>query len=290
MQILTRPFANWSLRTKILGALGVVAILAGAAGVFGVLQLRSTTGTFVEKVGSAQMAALEGAQLRTAFQLQHQDWKDILIRGTDPAVFTAKSAAVQTDAKAVAAKHDELAATLATVGSVEGKQFLADFDAGYAHYMELYATALVAVHGPNGWDMAAGDGIMKGQDRPAQAALASLSDTLASQAQAATDAAVVGANRTQLITGIVLALAVIVGIAIGLVLAKHVVGRLSKLTAASDRISKGDIKGLTIELSGRDEINRLGDSMSGVVAAFEELYAETAALTAGPAHATGAAI
>lgn len=283
MRVLTQTFANWSLRTKILGALGVVAILAGAAGVFGVLQLRSTTGTFVEKVGPAETAALQAAQLRTAFQLQHQDWKDILIRGTDPAVFTAKSEAVQTDAKTVAAKHDQLVATLEAVGSAEGKQFLAAFDAGYAHYMELYATALAAVHGPNGWDMAAGDGIMKGQDRPAQAALASLSETLATQAQTATDAAVAGANRTQLITGVVLALAVIVGIAVGLMLAKHVVGRVSKLTVATDRISKGDIQGLTMDLSGSDEIDRLGQSMNGVVAAFEVLYAETAALSAGRA-------
>ncbi|MFP4641323.1 MAG: HAMP domain-containing protein [Dehalococcoidia bacterium] len=44
-----------------------------------------------------------------------------------------------------------------------------------------------------------------------------------------------------------------------------------KLTAAADRISKGDVQGLEIDVSGKDEIGRLGESFKGVKAAFDEL-------------------
>lgn len=47
--------------------------------------------------------------------------------------------------------------------------------------------------------------------------------------------------------------------------------RLNQLKAVTDRLAKADIQGLSIDISGNDEIGEIGESMKGVRAAIEEL-------------------
>lgn len=49
--------------------------------------------------------------------------------------------------------------------------------------------------------------------------------------------------------------------------------RLAQLKAVSDRLALADIKGLSIDISGNDEIGDIGESLRGVEAAIEELLA-----------------
>jgi len=71
---------------------------------------------------------------------------------------------------------------------------------------------------------------------------------------------------------------------IATILAQNIATRVQQLTAISNRISEGEIDGLNINLSGKDEISQLGESMNGVVAAFEVLYQQAEAVMAqGPA-------
>ncbi len=57
---------------------------------------------------------------------------------------------------------------------------------------------------------------------------------------------------------------------VGLLLVRDILGRLVRLKAVSDRLALGDISGLDIDVSGRDEIAAFGSSMKGVHAAIEE--------------------
>ena len=70
-----------------------------------------------------------------------------------------------------------------------------------------------------------------------------------------------------------LAFAMIVGIAFAVRLSRSVSGRLSKLTAVADKLSVGDVDGLEVDVTGNDELGKLADSMRGVVAAFQEMFA-----------------
>jgi len=52
-----------------------------------------------------------------------------------------------------------------------------------------------------------------------------------------------------------------------------VLRRLAQLKGVSDRLARADIEGLSIDISGNDEIGEIGESMKGVAAAIEELLA-----------------
>ena len=187
--------SRMSAHTKIVGAIAAIAVIAGAAGAFAVIELRSITNQFVDQVFVAQDAALHASELQSAFQLQHQEWKNVLIRGADPATFSAETAAIQADAQVVAVKEAELEEALARLGSSDSDALLRSFDASYAIYMTSYAQASQAIIGPQGFDPAAADAVMIGKDRPAQAALASLSELLAGEADTRSASAAAAARR-----------------------------------------------------------------------------------------------
>ena len=46
---------------------------------------------------------------------------------------------------------------------------------------------------------------------------------------------------------------------------------LEKLTNVSQKLSKGEIEGLEIDIEGKDEIGSFGESFKGVLAAFHFL-------------------
>jgi methyl-accepting chemotaxis protein len=72
------------------------------------------------------------------------------------------------------------------------------------------------------------------------------------------------------------ACAVLVGVAFAIRLSKSVSGRLSRLTEVADKIAVGDVADLEVGVTGDDELGKLGDSMQGVVAAFQEMFASQA--------------
>ena len=69
------------------------------------------------------------------------------------------------------------------------------------------------------------------------------------------------------------AFALLVGIAFALRLAHSVSTRLAKLTVVSDKLAVGDVADLEVDVTGDDELGKLGESMQGVVAAFQEMFA-----------------
>lgn len=184
-----------STHTKIVGAIAAIAVLAGVGGAFAVLELRSVTHEFVDHVQVAQGAALEASELRSAFQLQHQEWKNILIRGADPAVFADTTIAIQVDALAVTVKEAELRESLAQLGSSEGEALLRSFHSSYVIYMTSYTQAVQMISGPAGFDPVAADAVMIRKDRPAQAALVSLSALLAREADTSSENGATAAQR-----------------------------------------------------------------------------------------------
>jgi HAMP domain-containing protein len=79
-------------------------------------------------------------------------------------------------------------------------------------------------------------------------------------------------QTSMIIVGLVVA-AVIIVLAT-LIIRSKVSLPLKKLTAVSDKLSKGEIDGLSIDVQGRDEIGSFGESFKGVLAAFNFLKDE----------------
>ncbi len=75
--------------------------------------------------------------------------------------------------------------------------------------------------------------------------------------------------------GIVLSVIALLAMTIaGWRFSSSVSGRINRLAVVSDKLSQGEVDGLVVNVSGSDEIGRLGESLQGVLAAFELLRDE----------------
>lgn len=79
-------------------------------------------------------------------------------------------------------------------------------------------------------------------------------------------------QRNMIIIGAVVAVAIIIAAAI--IMRAKVSIPLKKLTTVSEKLSKGEIEGLEIDIKGKDEISTFGESFKGVLAAFNFLKDE----------------
>ncbi len=81
-------------------------------------------------------------------------------------------------------------------------------------------------------------------------------------------------STATLVMIVLIAVAAIASAAIAFWIAWSITSRIKRLTAVSDRLSRGDIEGLQVDVAGGDEVGQLGDSLQGVLAAFHELSIE----------------
>ena len=198
-----------------------------------------------------------------------QEWKDILLRGQNPddlAMYTAQFHEQEAKVKAEAQ-------TLAgTVEDPATKELLNDFltadDSLSGKYQAAYDVYL-----KKKFDFKAADKLVRGQDRPPT----DLFDKVVMQLNARV-VTVAAAHRAETIRQLI-TLFVVVGLLLvvssvmycGVLLG--VLKRLGQLKAVSDRLANADIDGLSVDISGNDEIGEIGESMKGVAAAIEELLA-----------------
>ena len=64
-------------------------------------------------------------------------------------------------------------------------------------------------------------------------------------------------------------IAILAAVGITIFLSNSIAGRVDRLTVVADKLSQGEVDGLEIDVTGDGEIGRLGESLQGVLAAFE---------------------
>ena len=64
-------------------------------------------------------------------------------------------------------------------------------------------------------------------------------------------------------------IAILAAVGITIFLSNSIAGRVDRLTVVADKLSQGEVDGLEIDVTADDEIGRLGESLQGVLAAFE---------------------
>jgi methyl-accepting chemotaxis protein len=92
--------------------------------------------------------------------------------------------------------------------------------------------------------------------------------------QATVQSQIADANRGKNIGISLTVAALLVMLAGGFLFARSVTRRVNRLTAISDKLARAEIDGLSVDVTGNDEIGRLGHSLQGVLAAFHELRDE----------------
>jgi methyl-accepting chemotaxis protein len=246
--------------------LGIVAVFVLSGAVL-IGQMRTLSAGY-DAVLAAPVHDMEQARvIQVNFKKQVQEWKDILLRGHKPDDLTKytkqfhdKEIAVRNGAELLASTmHDDEARKLL-------RQFIAADDVMSDKYEAAYA-AYVA----GGADFKAADKLVRGQDR----APTDLFDKVVARLDARVKSTIAdqqaAAQRNQTIAlGVTAGLLALIGL-VGFVTVSSILKRLAGLQAVSQKLAVADIDGLTIDISGKDEIGAFGESMVGVHAAIEEL-------------------
>jgi methyl-accepting chemotaxis protein len=255
------------ISTKLIGlSLGSVVVVAGLA-ITLVGELRTLSSGYNDLLHGAVRQAEAARVAQVDFKKQVQEWKDILLRGHNPAdlakytgQFHEQEAKVKAEAQALAGAVEDPAT----------KQLLVDFLAADDTLSRKYEAAYAAyVNGK--FDFKAADTLVRGQDRPPTDLFDKVVAQLAAQVDArvaAQEAEAIRQRNTALLVagGLLLLVSVL-----GFVVVNGVITRLGRLKAVSDRLAKAEVDGLSIDISGNDEVGEFGQSLKGVAAAIEEL-------------------
>jgi methyl-accepting chemotaxis protein len=258
--------------------IGVVAVFVLSGAVL-IGQMRALSDGY-DAVLAAPVHDMDQARvIQVNFKKQVQEWKDILLRGHTPAdlekytkQFHDKEIAVRNGAELLASTvHDDEAKKLL-------KQFVAADDVMSDKYEAAYAAYVMG-----NADFKAADKMVRGQDRAPTDLFDKAVARLELKVQTTVAAQQADARRNQLIAlATSAALLLAIGVA-GFVTVRSILARLAGLQAVSQRLAVADIEGLTIDISGKDEIGAFGESMAGVHAAIEELLHAAQAPTAAAA-------
>jgi methyl-accepting chemotaxis protein len=245
---------------------GMIAVFV-LLGVVLLAQLRIVSNGY-DAVLASPVHDMDAARVvQVNFKKEVQEWKDVLLRGHTPKDLTKytrqfheKEAAVRSGAAALAATVQD--------GEARGllDQFVAADDVMSAKYHRAYDVFVAG-----GADFKAADTLVRGQDRKPT----DLFDKVVARLQARVESTI-AAQQASVRTNQNLALGVSGGLllllgVLGLLTVRSIVQRLAALRAVSARLAAADVEGLSIDISGKDEIGEFGESMKGVHAAIEEL-------------------
>src|SRR5262245_14402114 len=111
-----KVFNNLGIQAKLIVGFVLVLAISSAATGFVLWRANATNDRFTEQVGANNKAALHAAELRTAFQLQHQELKNVFLRGADAEKLAKHTAAFDEAAKSVAEMREVVAADIEAVG------------------------------------------------------------------------------------------------------------------------------------------------------------------------------
>ena len=217
---------------------------------------------------SQQVRQAEAARvIQVSFKKQVQEWKDILLRGQnadDLAKYTKQFHDEESQVRSGAA---DLAAGMQ---DAECRELLGQFLGAHKAMGDKYQAAYDA-YVAGGFDFKLADKMVRGQDRAPtnlfDQVVKRLNDDVTASVAAQERAVAHARNLALALSGGLLG-----GLGlVGFVTVRTILKRLGRLKAVSDRLAKADIEGLSVDISGPDEIGQFGESMKGVHAAIEEL-------------------
>src|SRR5579871_1196226 len=201
------------------------------------------------------------------FKKEVQEWKDTLLRGHNPKDLDTYGKQFREQEGAVRAGAVALAES---VEDNEARQLLNQFiaaddvmSAKYAHAYDVFVAGNA--------DFKAADALVRGQDRAPTDLFDKVVQRLETRVQTTIAAQQLSVSRNQtLALGIACGLLLLLGLS-GFLIVRSIVKRLAALHVVSNKLAKADVQGLSIDISGKDEIGEFGESMKGVHAAIEEL-------------------
>ena len=231
----------------------VAAVVAGGVGL---AVMQSAVATYAGEVQAMNAAARDVAQVRSDFQTQVQEWKNVLLRGGDAKQLDRYWNGFQ---KSEASVKDAVARLAKDLPQGASRDLLVQFEQAHARMGAGYRQGLEAFKAAN-FDAAAGDEAVKGMDREPNRTLAATIEAISDEAAAvaaradrSAQQALMLASLGMLLTGV----AVVVGAA---VYVRVSLRRLRDAAEAADRVAQGDLT-RPIEPQGNDELAQVAQAL-----------------------------
>ncbi|GAA4499966.1 methyl-accepting chemotaxis protein [Pseudaeromonas paramecii] len=245
-----------SLRTQLLTLLGVSLLLLLLVALLGQHFLSRELTAYQRLLQGPMAAAALVDEANLQFKIQVQEWKNVLLRGKDPAnlqkywsQFEEQEAKVDDKLQALATLAAELQDTALSQAIASLRQEHQTLGQAYRHGKAAFEAA--------GADPYAGDKAVKGIDRAASEQMSQLVDKLHQQAMHLSQQSQQSADTMVRVGLSLLLLAAVAIVLVSLwLLSRQVVAPLQRLTHYLTRLSQGEILS-PLQLHRQDELGQL---------------------------------
>ena len=235
-------------------------------GMFGIFKLNTALDVYEHKVLSTVAANKKVALVDAKFSTAIQEWKNVLLRGKEPADLDKYWASHLKEMKQVQEGLKELDGMAM---DSESKATLQKLDKAIPVVGEAYKKAFEEFKAA-AFDPAAGDKAARGKDRESGALMAELKEKL-SKAEAETSAAASkDADRATMLALIVMVAGAALGMAGGIWLSRQIVLPLARAVELADKVAHGVLNN-AIEVHGKDEIGALLQSLKDMQGSLAKL-------------------
>ncbi|MGE5468823.1 MAG: methyl-accepting chemotaxis protein [Ignavibacteria bacterium] len=284
---------NWDIRQRLIAlvAFAVVALLA--VGGFALYQSGRLHDRLIETLARHKDIAAASDQARAAqvhFKTEVQEWKNILLRGRDPAAFEKHLAGFNAENGKTLDHLNQLKASAQRLG-VERRLKVDEIVATFSKLAPFYLEALKSYDRGAADPAAAVDKIVHGIDRAPTAAVDGMVETMgqiAAESQKM-EAAAADEIRAAVVAGLALFIsgAVAVLLALALVIVRSITRPLAHLEGTMVRIAAENDLTLRADNPHADEIGRMAQAFDSMIGKMHRLVGQTATASAQVANAAG---
>ncbi len=237
------------LSLKLPLAFTVSLLLLFAAALFGISRLNQALDTYQTTVAQSFEHERMAADMLNNFKVQVQEWKNVLLRGKDPAQLTRYWAAFEKQEKAI---KDEAQKLVVALPPGEGRERVQQFSQAHermgAAYRKGFEAFKAADHDPQ-----AGDKAVAGMDREPSQLLDQAGGLIAKASSEVAERAAKAAQRATTISLVVMLVVCALGIAGAIAFSRTVVNPLDNAVRVSQAVASGDLT-VARQVQGKDEI------------------------------------
>ena len=245
-----------SLKLPLAFALALTLLLAGA--LFGIWRLNQAIASFEVDVSHEVAGQKKGAEISAHFSVAIQEWKNTLLRGSDPKALEKYWDAHQKAMGEVALRIQELDKLVDDKAAARPlvTKLRTEMEGARAGYQKAFEDYKEAANDP-----VAGDQAAKGKDRDAANTLNALREALSKSETAAAESAAAGARSATTIALTVMLLITVIAVLGSVWLSRQIVAALQQAVALADKVARGDLSN-SAAVQGRDEIADLLRSLT----------------------------
>ena len=266
-----------SIRNKLLLISGIGTTLLLAAALFGFWLSWSTIHGFEQEMESRHRGERQIQALTVEFKTQVQEWKNVLLRGSDPAALEKYWGSFEKSERRIQADG---AVLQKQISEPKIKELLEQFLKTHMEMGAAYRKGVQAFKDSN-FDPKAGDKAVKGIDRAPTELLGKAAEGIVSIDENTAKETVAGGYQGILTSLGLMAAAVLVAFIAFMVLVKrNIVDPANQLVQDLGRLARGDFT-VTVTHSTEDEIGKIAESaekirldLGGIIAKVNDLSTE----------------